>query len=100
MTTEELEELEELLETRTGVEIRKHYLDKGHTYTGHTCLPLAPRIVRCQLIEYIPRGDSRVQATDPESMDNLWYQSGAACRDLPSSVPQRLTYNARRFGAD
>ena len=62
--------------------------------------PLVPRVIRCQMIEYIPRGDSRLHITDPELMDNLWCQAGAACRDLPSSVPQRLTHNARRFGAD
>lgn len=69
-------------------------------HTGHSYAPLVPRVVRCQLIEHIPWGDNRIPITDPELMDNLWYQSGAACRDLPSSVPQRLTYRARRFGAD
>ena len=62
--------------------------------------PLVPRVVRCQLIENIPAGNAVLMPTDEQRTENIFTQAGAACRDLPSSVPQRLSHRARRFGAD
>ena len=61
--------------------------------------PLEPREGRHQRVECITTKErpGKINLVDEEVLDNIFTQFGAACRDLPSSVPQRMSYGAHHY---
>ena len=51
------------------------------------------------MVEYITTKErpGRINLVDEEMFDNIFTQFGAACRDLPSSVSQRMSYGAHHY---